>query len=276
MTDPAMIEIGASSVRVTPSLSKLSEALASARAELKNPPKESKNPHFGSKYADLATVIDTVLPVLAKFGLSVVQVPCDLGELPALTTFLLHASGERIESVIRLRPSKSDPQGIGSALTYLRRYSLIAIAGVAADDDDDGNAASRRGDGREESRRDSRPSKSSHERRRDLDPPKEPEPSAKPSTEEKPAEEKPAAVTSDDVFNLLDDLGERSGIPTTQLVTELLSKVPGVPASLDDLTPGQLRSAAAAVRKRLSTLPTNGQLPGMSGGGQTPTAALRH
>lgn len=136
-------EDGPSTVRRSLTLGGLAKALARAQAELKNPPKDSVNPHFKSKYADLATVRDVVVPALSRHGLAVLQLPCELGDAPALTTLLMHGeSGEWVETTIRLRPSKPDPQGVGSALTYLRRYSLQSLAGVAADDDDDGHAAS--------------------------------------------------------------------------------------------------------------------------------------
>jgi hypothetical protein len=123
------------------SIGALAKALAAAQGEMKNPPKDSVNPHFRSRYADLATVRDAVLPVLSRHGLAVVQTPCDTADGPALCTSLLHESGEWIQSVARLHQVKLDPQGIGSALTYARRYALQSLAGVAADDDDDGNAA---------------------------------------------------------------------------------------------------------------------------------------
>ncbi len=135
--------VGPSTVRRSPSIAALAAALVKAQSEMKNPPKDSTNPHFKSKYADLATVRDTVMPPLTRNGLSVMQLPCELDDAPALTTLLLHASGEWVETTIKLRPSKSDPQGVGSALTYARRYALQSITGVAADEDDDGNAASR-------------------------------------------------------------------------------------------------------------------------------------
>ncbi len=136
-------DAGPSSVRRSGAVVKLAFALAKAQGEMKNPPKDSVNPHFRSKYADLATVRDTVMPVLNRHGLSVLQLPCECDALPALTTILMHESGEWVETTMLLRPSKMDPQGVGSALTYARRYSLQSIAGVAADEDDDGNAASR-------------------------------------------------------------------------------------------------------------------------------------
>ena len=135
-------EPGPSSVRRSGSVVKLAMALAKAQSEMKNPPKDSVNPHFKSRYADLATVRDTVMPVLNRHGLSVLQLPCECEQQPALTTILMHESGEWVETTILLR-GKSDPQGVGSALTYMRRYTLQSIAGVAADDDDDGNAANR-------------------------------------------------------------------------------------------------------------------------------------
>ncbi len=136
-------DAGPSSVRKSATIVKLALALAKAQGEMKNPPKDSINPHFKSKYADLATVRDSVMPVLNRHGLAVLQLPCECDGLPALTTLLMHESGEWVETTMLLRPGKMDPQGVGSALTYARRYSLQSIAGVAADDDDDGNAASR-------------------------------------------------------------------------------------------------------------------------------------
>ncbi|MCS7270871.1 MAG: ERF family protein, partial [Gemmataceae bacterium] len=124
------------------SLSALAKALARAQAEMKNPPKDRINPHYRSKYADLATVRDWILPVLNRHGLSVIQLPCERDGRPALFTLLLHESGEYVGACVPLRPVKDDPQGMGSALTYARRYALQAIAGVAGEDDDDGNTAS--------------------------------------------------------------------------------------------------------------------------------------
>jgi len=136
-------DCGGPTVRRSQTITKLVAALAKAQGELKNPAKDKKNSHFGNWYADLATVIDTVMPVLATHGLAVIQMPCEWGDHPALCTLLTHESGEWVESTMRTRPSKTDPQGQGSAITYARRYALQAVVGVAADDDDDGNEASR-------------------------------------------------------------------------------------------------------------------------------------
>jgi hypothetical protein len=135
----------ASTVRRSDTIAKMATAVTKAVAELKNPSKDSVNPYYNSKYADLATVRDAVLPVLARHDLAVLQLPCELDNAAALTTLLTHTSGEWVETTIKLRPVRNDPQGVGSALTYARRYALQSIAGVAAEDDDDGNAAGRRG-----------------------------------------------------------------------------------------------------------------------------------
>lgn len=131
-------------IQQSESVAKLFAALVAAGAELKNPPKDSVNPHFKSKYADLATVLDTVRPVLARHKLAVIQLPTTLDNgAAALATTIAHESGEWMRGTVQLYASKNDPQGIGSALTYARRYGLQAALGIAADDDDDGSAASR-------------------------------------------------------------------------------------------------------------------------------------
>ena len=115
-------------------------ALAQAQLEIENAAKNAANPHFRSKYADLAEVLNTVRPVFAKHGLSIVQSTGFDGSLVSVTTLVGHAEGGFITSTASCVPAKTDAQGIGSATTYLRRYSLAAMAGVAQEDDD-GNAA---------------------------------------------------------------------------------------------------------------------------------------
>ena len=125
-------------------INELAKALASAQAEIKNPQKDALNPHFKSRYTDLAGGLDAVRPVLAKHGLAIVQSTSMDGEMMMLTTRLMHASGQWIESVYPVARFPAQHQQIGSALTYSRRYSLFALAGVAGtDDDDDGNDASK-------------------------------------------------------------------------------------------------------------------------------------
>lgn len=111
-------------------------ALAKSQGAIENAHKNAKNPHFRSTYADLAEVLNTVRPVLAENGLSVLQSTAFDGERVSVTTALCHASGGYITSTAACVPAKTDAQGIGAATTYLRRYSLAAMAGIAQEDDD--------------------------------------------------------------------------------------------------------------------------------------------
>lgn len=126
-------------------ISDLAAALAKAQGAMKGAAKDSENPHFRSRYADLASVWDACRDALSANGLSVAQVMD--GDDPAtvtVVTVLMHASGQWMSSRLTMRPVKPDPQGVGSAITYARRYALAAMVGVAPEDDD-GNAASRGG-----------------------------------------------------------------------------------------------------------------------------------
>lgn len=127
----------------SPEIDQLSKALVAAQAEFSAVPKGSDNPFFKSKYAALPDVVATTSPVLAKHGLAVTQFinTLDTGE-DALTTYVLHESGQFISHQMRLHLPKQDPQGQGSAVTYARRYAYMSALGVVADVDDDGNAAS--------------------------------------------------------------------------------------------------------------------------------------
>jgi len=111
-------------------------ALAKAQAEVENATKGSVNPHFKSRYADLAEVLNTIRPVLAANGLSVIQSPSFDGVRVCVTTAICHSSGGYISGEISCVPAKHDGQGVGAATTYLRRYSLAAFTGVAQEDDD--------------------------------------------------------------------------------------------------------------------------------------------
>lgn len=129
-------------MRRSEEIGELAAALAKAQGEMPVVEKGSSNPFFGSMYADLADVKKAVDPVLAKHGLSVTQHPEIQGETEALTTLLLHASGQHLASTMPLFLNKRDSQGLGSAITYAKRQAPCAVVGVVADSDDDGNAAS--------------------------------------------------------------------------------------------------------------------------------------
>lgn len=120
----------------------LIQALVSARAEMAAPKKTSSNPAFRSKFADLAAILEAVEPALTKHGLAVTQSMRTAPEgVMLLDTTLWHTSGESLTSTAELHPEKATLQGLGSAITYLRRYQLQALLCLAAEDDD-GNAAS--------------------------------------------------------------------------------------------------------------------------------------
>lgn len=124
------------------SIKDLAAALSKAQGELDHAKKDVKNEFFKSKYADLASVIDAAKKPLSDNGLSVAQIVdmTETGDL-VLETILMHTSGEFISGRYPIKPMKQDPQSVGSAITYARRYAFSAITGIAADDDD-GNAAS--------------------------------------------------------------------------------------------------------------------------------------
>lgn len=131
------------------SLGDLATALAKAQGELKDALKSSDNPHFRSKYADLAEVLQTVRPTLSKHGLSLVQTagyynPTE--KTVAVTTMLLHSSGAFIQDTFILPVAQPNAQGVCAAVTYGRRYGASAIIGLASDDDD-GETAVGRGSG---------------------------------------------------------------------------------------------------------------------------------
>lgn len=129
-------------MKTSESITKIAPALLQAQKSITFAAKDAANPFFKSKYADLPTVIDAVKPALNGVGIVFIQTatPSEHGTL-SLTTRLLHESGEWIEDTATAPLQKNDPQGYGSAITYLRRYSLAAITGLYQDDDD-GQAAS--------------------------------------------------------------------------------------------------------------------------------------
>ena len=121
----------------------ITAALAAAQASMGKALKQSNNPHFRSKYADLGNVMDACMPALNANGIAVVQTVGRDENGMFLTTILRHAdSGEFLEDGgMPLIVNKNDMQGLGSAITYARRYGLMAMVGIAPEDDD-GNAAS--------------------------------------------------------------------------------------------------------------------------------------
>jgi|DEB19_MinimDraft_3_1074340.scaffolds.fasta_scaffold04394_4 hypothetical protein len=126
-------------------INELAAALAKAQSEIKTAGKGKENPFFKSSYADLAMVREACIEALTKNNLAVTQSTDFDGDVTWLETTLMHSSGQWISGRYRLKPVKDDPQGMGSAVTYAKRYALAAMVGVVSvDEDDDGEAASGR------------------------------------------------------------------------------------------------------------------------------------
>ena len=121
----------------------IATALAKAQANMGKALKQANNPHFRSKYADLGNVMDACLPALNEAGIALIQPTGEDEHGRYVETILIHGeSGESLTCRVPLIVSKNDMQGYGSAVTYARRYGLMAMAGIAPEDDD-GHAASK-------------------------------------------------------------------------------------------------------------------------------------
>lgn len=131
---------------MSPSIAKLALALSKAQMGIKGAVRDSENSFFKSSYADLAATWDACHAQLNENELAVVQM-MEPAEPPRIlmVTYLIHSSGEWMKSFLAITPKANDPQGVGSAITYARRYALAAIAGVCPIDDD-GEAAMGRND----------------------------------------------------------------------------------------------------------------------------------
>jgi|TARA_B110001469_G_scaffold5262_1_gene5587 hypothetical protein len=123
-------------------INEIAKALCIAQGAMGGASKESSNVFFKSKYADLSSVIRAIKQPFSDNGLSYSQHPISSDGLVGVTTILMHISGQWQSSDFMLRPVKADPQSAGSCLTYCRRYTLMALAGIPSEDDD-GNLATR-------------------------------------------------------------------------------------------------------------------------------------
>src|SRR5690606_12731717 len=128
-------------------IAKLAAALVKAQAEIKGVAKDATNPHFKNKYASLDALMDMARPILAKHGLAILQgstIPeTDAGHLTGFTleTMLLHESGEWMANAVVIPIEKASAQGVGSGLSYGRRYGVSALLALTTGEDDDGEAA---------------------------------------------------------------------------------------------------------------------------------------
>jgi hypothetical protein len=123
-------------------LNELAKALAAAQAEMPVVVMDSKNPFYNSKYSSLSAILSVVLPILGKHGLAFSQLPYFEGEQVGLHNLLMHESGQWLNQDIQV-PFKSEKnfiQSVGIFITYLRRYSVAAILGIASEEDTDGQS----------------------------------------------------------------------------------------------------------------------------------------
>tara|TARA_R110000803_G_scaffold41582_2_gene89302 strand:+ start:12241 stop:13008 length:768 start_codon:yes stop_codon:yes gene_type:complete len=135
-------------MRTSKELNEIGVALATAQAEFPVLPKTKKvmvKTHDGKgysySYADLALIIETILPITSKHGLSIIQMPSVANDRNTLVTRLLHSSGQWIECELPLKQQRDGAQALGSSLTYMRRYGISSILCLATDEDDDGQIA---------------------------------------------------------------------------------------------------------------------------------------
>ena len=125
-------------------IASLAAALNKAQAEMSGAKKSAKNPFFKSNYANLEEVINCVKEPFANNGLSFVQFPISGDGLAGVETIIMHESGEFIANEFMLKCAKNDPQGMGSAITYARRYGLQSAVGIPSEDDDGEGAMQRK------------------------------------------------------------------------------------------------------------------------------------
>ena len=194
-------------MKTSESIIKFAAAFAKAQGEIGSAHKDAKNPHFGSKYADLASVTDAIRPAAAKHGIAFFQdgTLVETNKI-LLTTRVIHESGEWVEHEMLMPVAKVDPQGFGSAMTYARRYALQAAFGVAPAEDD-GNAAT--GTSSKAPYTPSTPAKAAYK------------PAAPIAVAKPPAVATPAAVASTPPANLADMVGNgeaaaKAGLPAYQ------------------------------------------------------------
>ena len=126
-------------LQMSENINELAKALAAAQGALESVKRDKKNDHFNFKYADLAACLEVCREPLSKNGLAVIQIPSHYDSATKkinVATMLCHSSGQYIKGELEIIVTKPDAQGIGSAITYARRYSLCAMVGIAQDDDD--------------------------------------------------------------------------------------------------------------------------------------------
>jgi len=132
-------------MRTSTDVTEIYNAIIKTQSEISNAKRNSNNPHFGSAYADLSSIIDVSKKPMSDNGLGIIQMPSTIGKTVSVTTRIIHTSGQWIEGEISFELTKTDPQSIGSTITYGRRYSWQSLLGFTQEgEDDDGNRGSGR------------------------------------------------------------------------------------------------------------------------------------
>lgn len=129
-------------MKTSDQVNEIAKAMATAQGEIKPAIKESLNPHFKAKFCSLTSIWDAIRDPLSRNGISVLQDAQSSVDAVTITTRLIHSSGQWLEfGPLSIPLTKKDAHGIGSAITYAKRYSLASAVGVVSDEDDDGNSA---------------------------------------------------------------------------------------------------------------------------------------
>src|SRR5690606_15403268 len=131
-------------MKTSEDIKEITKALVAFHSEVGRITKDGTNPHLKNRYATIDQIIEEIRPVLASHGLFVMQLPSnsEAGEIQMVTR-LYHVSGQWMESPsLKIKVERNNAQGIGSAITYARRYSLTSFLGLNTGEDDDGHAAS--------------------------------------------------------------------------------------------------------------------------------------
>lgn len=204
------------------------KALSAFNAEVGALAKDAKNPFFKSDYLTLDKIIEETRPILQKNGLSLMQFPSGDGQTVSVTTMLLHTSGEFIEAEpLIMKPAKNDPQGLGSAITYARRYAYQAILSLNTGEDDDGNQASGKNKGGQQQ---SQPQNNNYSNNNNSTKPKDPK-----ETEIKPI----TAGQKTAVNTVIKEFAKLCNVPTGDVVTELEKTPIGSFGDVGAMTSGQ-------------------------------------
>lgn len=215
----------------------ISKALAKFQAGAAPVEKDGTNPHFRNRYATLDALIEAIRPQMEAAGLALIQCPETAPGGVAVTTRIMHTSGEWIESTVTMPVPQQTAQAVGGAITYGRRYALSAMLGLSTEDDDDGNAASQK------PTQPAKPAAKPAEKFPDAKPaaPKPIVPSKQPAT--------PTNAVYAEAIETLQGFQKRFPEITDKKIAAIVEQVAGKPARLAELSAQNVRLVVARVAK---------------------------